>query len=209
MKGGLKREVLGSSCCDLAEFRWTEPGDPRRRSGLPQWAISLPAYKVFVYLCLQSKQVKKIKSNYFKGLFFFCPSPECQKHHTDAEIVTSSSTNVSQGVCLFLCVCFIVSMCLCSVSVLCVYWQAGRASLLLLLLSLHFTLQQLRVNPLPLAHYQRCSMNAASHQNAGVKPNHYSSMGVSADIVTHLFSVFITFPSERSRRHAGHILTPA
>lgn len=40
-----------------------------------------------------------------------------------------------------------------------------------------------------------------------VKPNHYSSMGVSADIVTLLFSIFITFPSEINKRDAEH--TPA
>lgn len=38
-----------------------------------------------------------------------------------------------------------------------------------------------------------------------VKPNHYSSMGVSADIVTLLFSIFITFPSEISEQDAEHL----
>lgn len=81
MEGRHKPRYL-VSCCDLAEFRWTEPG-VLPGSGPPQWAISLPAYKVFGYLCLQSKQVHKITSNCFEVFF----SPECLKHLTDAKFV--------------------------------------------------------------------------------------------------------------------------
>lgn len=42
-----------------------------------------------------------------------------------------------------------------------------------------------------------------------VKPNHYSSMGVSADIGTLLFSIIFTFPSEISRRDAERTPRPA
>lgn len=41
-----------------------------------------------------------------------------------------------------------------------------------------------------------------------VKPNYYSSMGVSADVIAlFLFCIVITFPSEVSEQDAGHIPT--
>lgn len=120
----------------------------------------------------------------------------CQTHLTDAKSVLPLRL-MALRMCLFLCVCAFVSMCLCSVSV-CVSVCIGRQ------------------DEHPFC-YRCCPFISRSGSSAWiffpwliisavqwasippecrVKLNHYSSMGVSADIVPLLSSIFITFPSE-------------
>lgn len=117
------------------------------------------------------------------------------------QVCISSSTNGSQCVCLFLCFCK-----LCSPSVcvrVCIGRQdehpfcyrccpfisrSGSSAWILFPRLIISAVQWTRIPP-----------------ECRVKPNHYSSMGVSADVVTLLFSIFITFPSEISKQAAEHI----
>ena len=119
------------SCCDLAEFRWTEPG-VLVGSSLPQWAISLAAYKVFDFLCLQSERVHRDDFD----CFVFCFSQLSQTHLTEAVFVFPLQLMALRTcVCSCMCLCFykrvlLFSKCVSCVCVcVCVCVLVGRMSI--------------------------------------------------------------------------------
>ena len=115
IEGGHKPRYL-VSCCDLAEFRWTEPG-VLVGSSLPQWAISLAAYKVFDFLCLQSERVHRDDFD----CFVFCFSQLSQTHLTEAVFVFPLQLMALRTcVCSCMCLCFYKRVLLFSKCVSCV-----------------------------------------------------------------------------------------
>lgn len=121
IEGGHKPRYL-LSCCDLAEFRWTEPG-VLVGSSLPQWAISLAAYKVFDFLCLPSERVHRDDFDWF---FFF---PHLSRTHLTEAVFIFPLQLMALRTCVCSCMClcfykrvtlFSKCVCVCALAYVCI-----------------------------------------------------------------------------------------
>lgn len=145
-----------------------------------------------IFVCSSTVQTKK---KWLQTIFSFSPGRLNTSHR--CKVCISSSTNGSQDVCLFcVCLCICKHVAPCSPSV-----RVGRQvehPFCCHCCPFHFTLRELRVNPLPWAHYQCCSRNKHPTRMQGKNQIIIPVWG-SEQTPWFFCLVYITFPSEISK----------